>query len=399
MDKVKKAVKILLLILIVALLVVGGVRLIKIRKQEVANTPPPQEPVYTVEYATVKKGSVSVEDRFTGFIKPYNTVQVMAKIPAYIKKIYVKTNQPVKKGELIILLDDTQIKSQINTVKIDIQNLKLQLQTLKAKEQALKTQLETNRNIYLRNKKLYEKKAIPQEALEKSLTAYKLSQAQYKEVLQGIKQTENRINQLKEKVKSLENELTYLQIHSPVDGVVQRINIREGNIPPMGKSILNIETSGRYEIIVKLPPDYPVAEGDPMVVETPVGRKELQVKMVCPSASPEGLKVIKSMVKEKPKGVVSNSYIKVYLPKTASGFVVPATAILHLTDGTYLLTLKEGRFIKIPVKVVLSNGKEAVVEGNIQEGLKVAVGEESKLRLLSFGRKGKFISRGDSYEQ
>ncbi|RMD45844.1 MAG: hypothetical protein D6831_02865, partial [Aquificota bacterium] len=56
-----------------------------------------------------------------------------------------------------------------------------------------------------------------------------------------------------------------------------------------------------------------------------------------------------------------------------------------------ILTVKDNQFVKIPVKIVAIDEKNALIEGNVSEGTPVAVAEESKLRLLALGKKGKLI--------
>ncbi|NPA58447.1 MAG: efflux RND transporter periplasmic adaptor subunit [Aquificae bacterium] len=386
-----KWLKRLVIVILLLVFIIGGIRLLKIRMEEVASTPPPEKPVYVVEGAVVKKGSIQVEDQFLGLFRPFNTVQVSSKLSGYIKKIHVKTGQFVKKGQVVLTVDDTPVKTQIETTAVEIQNVKSQLKALSGKKEALKIDLETKRKIYERNKRLYEKKAIPLEAVEKSYAVYKIAQSNYNDVVSNISVLEGKIKQLREKMASLEDELGYLRITSPVDGVVQRINVREGNLVVPGKPVLNIESSDRYEIIVKLPPDYPVKEGDSLVVDFNGSKKELKVMMVCPSASPEFLKVIKTRIGYRPEGVASNSFLNVSLKKELSGYVVPLNAVLELTGKKYLLIYRDGGFQKVEVELLGTDGVNAVVKGNIQEGMEVAVAQQSKLRLLAFGKKGKLV--------
>ncbi|WP_457642984.1 efflux RND transporter periplasmic adaptor subunit [Persephonella sp.] len=389
MSKILKTAVVAVLIII---LVIGGIRLIKIRKEQVAGTPPPEKPVYAVKGTKIKQGTLTISNHFVGFIRPVNTVDVSPKTAGYIKKIHVKTGQKVKKGDLLVSIDDTQIKNDIKNVQLDISTVEIQLSAVQAKKEALKTDLQTKKHIYERNKRLYEKKAISEEALEKSLTAYRLALSQYEEVLATEKNLSSKIQQLRNRIKTLQNELSYLQIRSPVDGIVQRINIREGNLATLNKPVLSVESSGMYEVIVKLPPDFPVKEGDTAVVDFNGNRKTLKISMVCPSASPEALKVIKLRLHDKPPSVPSNSYLNVYLEKKVEGLTLPVNAVLTLTDGSYVLVYKSGKFEKVPVKLIASNGRTAVIQGeNLHEGMVVAVAEESKLRLLAAGRAGKII--------
>ncbi len=385
-----KRLKVLIFLIIVFMLFFGGFSLLKKRKEQLSKIPPPEKHYYTVRGFLIKKGSITVKRDFIGKIRPENTVSISSKISGYIKKINVKIGQKVKKGDILTVIDDTQIKNQIKNVRISIQNLKLQLSSLKTKEEALKADLLSKKNIYSRDRRLFEKKAVSKEKVEKSYSSYLLAKSQLENIQNQIQSVKNRIIQLENDIKNLKNSLSYLQIRSPVDGIVQDILLREGNLVIPGKPVMKIEEAGKYEIIVKVPPDYPVKIGDKVIIDLGRNEKKYTVSAVYPSAS-DYLKVVKIKTGKKPEGIVSNSLLNISFIKNMKGFIVPKDAVLNLSSGSYVLTVSDGRFIKIPVMVKGTNKKFAVISGNIKEGMKVAVAEENKLRLLSTGKEGKII--------
>ncbi|MDQ7055786.1 MAG: hypothetical protein Q9M89_04595 [Persephonella sp.] len=173
------------------------------------------------------------------------------------------------------------------------------------------------------------------------------------------------------------NDMKYLQIKSPVNGTVQRIFLREGNLAVTGKPVLSIEEGGKYEIILKLPPDYPVKKGDPVQIITENSVIRDKVSMVCVSASPEKLKVIKIRLNRKPESVLSNAFVNVKLMKKYSGLIVPVNAIFHMTEGAFVLHQKGNSLTGKKVKVLAVGEEFAVVEG-LSEGDVVAVGTEKQ---------------------
>ncbi|WP_029521005.1 efflux RND transporter periplasmic adaptor subunit [Persephonella sp. IF05-L8] len=394
----KKKLKFVVVALIIILLIVTGIRLIKKRKEEIAHLPKPQVPTYIVKGSLVKKGSIFISDDFLGILKPVNTVNISSKISGYIKKIYVKVGEKVQKGQVIALIDAVEIEDQIKNTKLSISNLELQLQALKIKKQAAQVSLQTKENILKRNEKLYEKKAISKEKLEISKAEYQAALSQYKEIVATIAQTKNKIKQLQNSLNSLYNQLSYLKIKSPVDGIVQDIYLREGNIIVPGKPLLSIEDSSKYEILVEVPEKYPITSDTLAIINFNGNIKQLKINRVYPVASKNHLKLVRIVLSEKPSGAISNSYINVSLGRKISGFVVPANSILHLSNGTFLITNQNGIFKKIPIKVLGRNEKYAVVQGNLEEGLIIAKAEESKLRILSLGKKGKILTPEENHE-
>ena len=385
-----KIIKIFVFVVVVAVLVVIGVLLIQKKKDEISKIPTAEKPYYTVKGSRVQKGTILLTRDFVGEFRPENVVLVSSNKSGYIKKLYVKIGQKVKKGQILSVIDDTQIKNQIKNLQIDLKNLELRLKSLKTREQAAKVLLITKKNTYERDKRLFEKKAVSKEKVEKSYSSYLTAKSQLEDIQTEIQSAKNRIKQLSNEISTLKNSLLYLRIKSPVDGIVQNIFLREGNLVLPGKPIMRIEESKRYEIVVKVPSDCPVKEGDPVRIRFNGNVKDYKVSIVYPSSS-DYLKVVKIRLTEKPEGVISNSLINVSFVKEIEGFVVPKNAVLNTPSGSYVLTVSDGRFKKIPVIVKGVNNMYAAVSGNLKEEMVVAVGEESKLRLLSTGRKGKII--------
>lgn len=385
-----KMIKIFILIGIVLFLGVSGILLIEKKKKQLSNLPVPEKPLYTVRGSVVKIGSITVKREFLGQIRSENVVSVSSNISGYLKNLYVDVGQKVKKGQLLSVIDDNQIKNRIKNLQIDIKDLELRLSSLKVRETAFKTLLLTKENTYRRDKRLFEKKAISKEKLEKSYSSYLLTKSQLKDVQTEIQSVQNRIKQKKNELDTLRNNLSYLRIKSPVDGIVQSIYLREGNLVMPGKTIMKIEEAGRYEVIVKVPDSYNVKEGDYVEIGFNGKIQRYRVSMINPSSS-NYLKVVKIKIGKKPEGTVTDSLVNVAFVKKIKGFVVPNNAVLNLSSGSYLISVNKGRFVTIPVKVKGANKRYAVVSGDIKEDMVVAVGDESKLRMLSTGKEGKII--------
>ncbi len=387
-----KFIKIAIFILIVAVLAFGGITLLKKRKAQLANLPTPERPVYVVKGALVKKGHVTVKRDFIGKIEPDNIVLVSTKYPGYIKKLYVSENSKVKKGDLIAVIDDFPVKKEIENLSLSIGSLKTQVEALYSQKGALKIALQTAKNIYLRNEKLYKKKAIPKEKLEISYSNFKKTEAQYKQTIAKIQELQAKISQLKNQIQVKKDQLSYLVIKSPVNGVVSKVFVKEGNIAFKGKPVVSIETNKNYKLLVSFPSKTSVKAGTPVVVHLISKDILSSVKKVYPSADKNSLYTAEIRLKELPEGIKSNSLINVsFILEKKEGLLVPKNAILNLTGKTYILTVKDNQFVKIPVKIVAIDEKNALIEGNVSEGTPVAVAEESKLRLLALGKKGKLI--------
>ena len=386
----KKPIKIVIFILLFALLVIIGISLIKKRKAEVANLPTPKEPIYAVEGTKIKKGQIAVKETYLGKVYSDNTVKIATKFPAYIKEVKISEGDFVKKGQLIAVIDQTPINLEIENLSSDISTLKTQLNALLTQKEAEETALKTYENMYIRDKNLYEKKAISKEKLEISQTNYEKAKAGYDAVLANIKATKNKIKEIENQIKIRKNDLNYLFIASPIDGVVSQVLLKEGNFVSPGVPIATIEKEGNYKILVSLPKL--VKEGTEVIIKAENSQLPAKVNKIYPSTDQNSLYTAEIRVDKLPEDVKFGSFVNIdFILERKEGFIVPKNSLLNLTNGTYILTVKDNQFVKIPVNVIATDESNALIEGNVSEGIPVAVAEENKLRMLALGKKGKLI--------
>ncbi len=388
-----KNIKLIITIIVILVLVIGGVLLVKKRKEEIANLPTPKKPVYVVNGAVIKRGEIKEFRNFIGKVEADNKVNISTKLAGYIVKLYITEGQKVKKGDIIAIIDDKPVKLSIQSLRTNIETLNSQLRALKTQQEALKVALETARNIYNRDLKLYEKKAISKEKLELSKTNYEKAKANYNQVLANIKDIKNKIKQTEDQIKIKQNDLRYTIIKSPVDGVVSKVLLKEGNLAITGKPIAVIETSKNYKILFSFPAGLNISKGTEVFIKSEKGELKTEILKIYPNADNNGLSIAEIRVDTLPEDIKVGSFVNLaVLVGKAKGFIVPNNSILHLTGKSYIIITKGGKFVKIPIKILASNEYYSVIESpQIEEGLQVAVAEESKLKVLAMGVKGKII--------
>lgn len=71
------------------------------------------KPAVTGTTITVERGDIQALVSATGTISPVNSVDVSSKITGLIKEVKVNENDQVKEGQILILLDDTRVRTQV----------------------------------------------------------------------------------------------------------------------------------------------------------------------------------------------------------------------------------------------------------------------------------------------
>jgi len=80
------------------------------------------KPIVTGTTVAVERGDIASTASATGTISAVNSVDVSSRITGLIKQVNVKENDQVKAGQVLIVLDDTSLRSQLNQVKSQLAN-------------------------------------------------------------------------------------------------------------------------------------------------------------------------------------------------------------------------------------------------------------------------------------
>ena len=201
--------------LLVLLLVAAGAWWIKARYF----TKPPVPPFRTAE---VKRGDIADLVEASGPINPVNTTQVGALVSGEILKIYVDYNSEVKKGDLMAVIDQTQILAALEEARASLSSAK---ESLSSAQKAY----ELAKRNYERYQVLYQKNYVSKVDLE----GYELSYVNAKSALNAAQAS---VVRAQSNVDSAEKNLSNTKIVSPIDGVVLTRKVSEGQTITAGFS-------------------------------------------------------------------------------------------------------------------------------------------------------------------
>ncbi len=170
--------------------------------------------------------------------------------PAQVKAIFVKQGQFVKKGQLLLKLDDAIMRQSVTAAKQQLEGIK--------------TQLSYAKNIYGRQKNLWDQGI----GTEVQLIAAKTN-------VTGL---ENQLSAAGEQVKTLEAQLNTSNVYSDVTGIADIVAIRVGEtfsgMTATGPQIKIVNTSA-LKVVVNVPENYSTRmhNGSPVLVNVPDAKK------------------------------------------------------------------------------------------------------------------------------
>ena len=201
--------------LIIVALIVAGVWFIKARYFSAPTLPP-----YRI--AKVEKGDIADLVEASGPINPVNTTEIGALVSGEILKIYVDYNSEVKKGDLMAVIDQTQILASLEEARASLSSAKESLASSTKAYDLAKLN-------YQRYQELYKKEYVSKVALEE----YELAYVNAKSSLNAAKAS---VVRAQSNVDTAEKNLSNTRIVSPIDGVVLTRKVSEGQTITAGFS-------------------------------------------------------------------------------------------------------------------------------------------------------------------
>ena len=180
----------------------------------------PPMPPYRL--AKVEKGDIADLVEASGPINPVNTTEVGSLVSGEILKIYVDYNSEVKKGDLMAVIDQTQILASLEEARASLSAAKENMASAQKAYDLAKLN-------YERYKTLYKKHYVSKVDLEQ----YELSFVNAKSSLNAAQAS---VVRAQSNVDTAEKNLSNTQIVSPIDGVVLTRKVSEGQTITAGFS-------------------------------------------------------------------------------------------------------------------------------------------------------------------
>lgn len=161
---------------------------------------PKKDNLISLEKTKVDIENISTLITATGSVKPINQVEVGTQVSGIIKKLYVDFNSIVKKGQLLAEIDKEMLDNELKAMQSNLDAAKIEFNY---------QQLNYNRQKELHTKQLISDSEFEQAkyTFDKSKTNYEMSQSN---------------------LTKIKTNLAYATIYSPIDGVVLKRAVEEG---------------------------------------------------------------------------------------------------------------------------------------------------------------------------
>jgi RND family efflux transporter MFP subunit len=366
----------LILVIVAVLIIASAALFLKSKEMRLAALPKPQTPPPSVQVAPVTMGILEVTSHYLATIEPFNKSDLSPRITGAILSITKREGDPVRAGELLVVIDDRELQDRAVAVNADLLATR---QKLAGAESGYATQ----KSVYSRDETLFKAGAISKEALERSratLDGAKAVVDAYQENLKG--QAMN--------TSMARTQAGYARITAPFSGVVSKRWAEPGDLAAPGKAILTVEKTSSYKILAQVPQEELAGIRPGSSVKLTNGSQTMPAKVnrVYPSLGKNMLATVEVLSSTAPFALPSSATVGFdIVTKKVEGLIVPAQAVVKTGQGVFVYLIKDGTVQIVPVKLLGMGNGSAAVSGAVEAGAQVAVGQENKLLALSEGSK------------
>ncbi|RPI75849.1 MAG: efflux RND transporter periplasmic adaptor subunit [Ignavibacteriales bacterium] len=323
------------LIIIVAVILIVAVLIALPKLSSSGNQAPVQKNMNAplpVEAHIIKAETLANNVITSGSILANEEVELKSEESGKITNIYFREGGNVKKGDLLVKINDAELQAQLEKAKF---NLKL----LEDRE--------------YRQKVLLEREAISQEDYDVSL---------------------NELNVVKAEIELVKAQIDKSEIRAPFDGVVGLKSVSEGSFVNTTTIIATLQNINPVKIDFSIPEKYAgsVKVGDPINFKI-VGRDEIytgKVFAIEPKIDPltRTLK-IRALYSNPSRDIVPGSFadVELVLNKIDDAFLVPTHSIVPELKSQKVFLYKNGLAVPQKVEIGIRTDQRVQITSGLNE--------------------------------
>jgi RND family efflux transporter MFP subunit len=326
-------------------------------------------PAISVKISDVANNSNDPFLSVSGKIQASNSADLSTRMMGYVNNVYVNVGDPVKKGQLLVSINNSDLQAKRAQVNAGI------TEATAAFNNAQKD--------YDRFKSLFAENSASQKELDDITAHYEMAKAR----LEAANQMKNEINA----------QFAYSNISAPFSGVVTSKRIDEGDMANPGMPLISIEQPGSFEVMAMVPETEisgirKDAQVDVLVKSINQTLKGKVAEVSTSSKNTGGQYLVKIDLESTEANILSGMFVTVQFPverKAQSSMVlIPNEAIVTngQLSGVYTVSqsntallrwLRLGRTFGNQVEVLSGlNADEAYIisaEGKLYNGAKVSI--------------------------
>ena len=350
------------------------------------------------EKLTLSDVSEGIFDEFIiiqGVVQPLKTIQLDAIVGGYVTQKLADGGSMVKSGDIILRLENQQLKlnflqseTEASRLVNDLQNTRQRLKVEKFNLQKtlsdLDFQMAQAKDVWERNEKLkssnmvsdldYQKskrdydRLVKQRQIEIESQKYQQENAELQ-----IRQLEGTLIRTQKNVDLWRQTLENLVVKAPVTGLLSSINVEIGSNINQGQNIGQIDDMNGFKLKADIDEHYisRIFTGLKAVFEFNAGKYEMEIMKVYPEVRSGRFAVDMTFKEKAPEGIRrgQSSPVKIELGQSQKAILLPVGGFFSDTGGNWVYVVENDS--KRAVKRNISLGRKNPNYYEVLDGLNV----------------------------
>jgi RND family efflux transporter MFP subunit len=260
------------------------------------------------EVQTVQPSSLSLRVEAPGLVVSEDQVQVASRLMGYIREIKVEEGQSVKAGQLLFVVDPTDIQGQMSQARAGLAQAEAALADAKLD--------------YERFGALYKEEAVPKMQWDKVRLQYQVAQQQVAAARAGL--------------GLASSQMRYASVVAPIAGVVTQKMANIGDLAAPGRPVLVVEGLKKLQVRTQVSSDIyaRIKSGEKVSIvqdgaatQAPI---EGTIAQIVPAADPASHSHLVKIDLPNDSGLASGTFVRVgFAVGEREGIRVPVTAVVE----------------------------------------------------------------------
>src|SRR5438876_8812478 len=170
----------------------------------------------------------------SGKIQPKRLVKISAETPGRVVNLAVNEGDRVHIGQFLLQIDPKSLQRRVEGTSASLDAAQASIAQLRQSVETAKAQLVQAQQSLTRQQDLWKQQLTTREALDKAMNDVKIAESNVSEREKQIRPQESRINVEQATLASARYDLSKVRMESPIEGIVTRRNVQEGETAVIG---------------------------------------------------------------------------------------------------------------------------------------------------------------------
>jgi HlyD family secretion protein len=192
------------------------------------------KPGPTVTVESIKSRDLEAIVSASGKIQPKRLVNISADTSGRVVDLAVNEGDRVTRGQFLLQIDPKSLRTRVDSGTASLQAAESGLEQQRQAVETALVQLEQTQKTLARQRDLWNQQLTTREQLERAETDVRGAESSLREREKQVNAQAARIGQERASLESARYDLSKVRIESPIDGIVTRRNIQEGETAVIG---------------------------------------------------------------------------------------------------------------------------------------------------------------------